>query len=108
MALLSKHQVPNGPVNHPLHKVLEDPRVVQNRVVFETDHPWAPFPIRMARPGPRFSDAPFALRYHAPLLGESTFDVLEEAGLSQDEIKTLASKGVIQKPRAANLTAPSC
>ena len=55
-------QVPNGPVNHPRGKVLEDPQLKVNELVYETIHPWAPAPIRQARPAAKFSNAPFELR----------------------------------------------
>lgn len=109
MERCNQHQVPNGPVNHPRDKVLTDPQVVQNQLVFRTTHPHAPYELRQARPAAQFSSAPFELTRHAPLLGEHTHDVLTSvAGLSDVHVSKLLDEKVVliteaRKPVAGKL-----
>jgi len=53
--------------------------------------------IEVEMPGivPRLSAHPGAIRHRAPTLGEHTDQILHEAGLSNDQIALLRSKGVI-------------
>lgn len=44
---------------------------------------------------PKLSGKPGAIHSRAPLLGEHTHDVLEQLGLTEDEITTLSSKKII-------------
>jgi len=106
MERLNKQQVPNGPVNHPRGKVLSDPQVVANGLVFRTQHPYAPFESRQARPAARFSSSPFELTRHAPLLGEHSREVLASLGISDPEIDALMKDKVVFKaePKAAEVS----
>ena len=71
-------------------------QVIENGTVFETTHPWAPTKLRQARPAAQFSNAPFELRYHAPLLGEHTREVLKELGGATDaEVDEALAVGVV-------------
>lgn len=44
---------------------------------------------------PKLSEAPGAIRFRAPALGEHTIEVLAAAGISNEEIASLRAKGVI-------------
>lgn len=94
---LHTHQVPAAEVYHPRHKVLLDPQVQHNGLIFEYDHPFTPTgKVRNPRPAARFSGAPFALRYRAPILGEHTLEVLQELGISKQEASALAESGIVK------------
>lgn len=95
LAALDKEGVPSGPVNYPRARVLQDPQVVANNLLFQSEHAHAPFPLRQPRPAAQFVDAPFELRRGAPLLGEHSREVLEQAGLSSSEIDDLFARGVV-------------
>jgi crotonobetainyl-CoA:carnitine CoA-transferase CaiB-like acyl-CoA transferase len=47
--------------------------------------------IRQPRPAERFSATPARIRRPAPLLGEQSREILEEAGFSASEIDALVS-----------------
>ena len=50
--------------------------------------------IRGTRVPARWSEADLSMRLHAPRLGEHSFEVLLEAGLSQRQIDELVAAGV--------------
>merc|ERR1711865_1887 len=95
MRRLNEQEVPNGPVNHPREKVINDPQMQINKLIFETDHPHAPALLRQCRPAAQFSNSPFEISRHAPLLGQDTRSVLADAGVSQGEIDALMREKVI-------------
>jgi len=98
LARLTENEVPNGPVHHPRSNVLSDPQVVQNGIIKTMHHPWALYPLRQPPAAAQFDCAPFELRRHAPLLGEHTSEVLQElGGLSEQELRDLYEKGIVQK-----------
>lgn len=51
--------------------------------------------IRQARPSARFSESPAAIRRMAPRLGEHSRAVLQEAGLSDQDIASLVERKVV-------------
>lgn len=93
-------QVPNGPVNHPREKVLTDPQLEVNQLLFETEHPHAPAMLRQCRPAAMFDNAPFELMRHAPLLGQNTREVLVDVGVSNEEIDALLKEKVVVEEQA--------
>jgi formyl-CoA transferase len=44
---------------------------------------------------PKLSDTPGAIRFRAPVLGEHTGTILAQAGLSQDQIESLKTEGIV-------------
>jgi len=68
-----------------LDEIHLDPHVKAVKLFQEAEHPYSG-PYRVVRSPIRFSASPFQVRHHAPLLGEHGKMILEEAGLSQDEI----------------------
>jgi crotonobetainyl-CoA:carnitine CoA-transferase CaiB-like acyl-CoA transferase len=86
--------VPAGPVMQPQRQVELAP-MVERGFFEELEHPvigtsrYATLPIRFSH-----LDGPIH-RQHAPLLGEHTFEVLTDIGLTRDEIATLAADGVV-------------
>jgi formyl-CoA transferase len=93
---LRSYAVPCSPINT-LDQALGHPQVRARDLLVETEHPVlgkvqnVGFPVK-------FNDQAREAVRPAPLLGEHTVDVLEELGLTQDEISQLAAAGVIQKP----------
>ena len=72
--------------------ILEHPHVLQAGVVEIMDHPTVG-PIRQMTPPVQLSDTPGRLAAPPPILGQHTIAVLEEAGLSPNEIARLLRAG---------------
>ncbi len=105
LAKLEAHGVPCAPALT-RSQVVNHPQVVNNQVLFESDHP-AAGRLRQARNAARFAASPAEHRMGAPELGEHTTEILEELGKSQADIASLLEAGVVgaekdnRKPRAA-------
>lgn len=93
LGLLEKHDVPAAPLMT-LDEVFADPQVRHLGMEMELRHPKMG-PVRLAGSGIRLSETPVRMEQAPPLLGEHTGDILEEAGLSREEIEALRQKGVI-------------
>ncbi len=72
-----------------LAEALADPQVAHNQMVMEMHHPEAGR-IRTVGIPVKMSETPGSLRLPPPRLGEHTREVLEEIGLSAEEIEALA------------------
>jgi crotonobetainyl-CoA:carnitine CoA-transferase CaiB-like acyl-CoA transferase len=90
---LEKEDVPHAPIHRPevLH---EDPQLVENGTLVESEHPIAG-PMRQAKPPVRFEKTPASISRHAPALGEHTGEVLAELGLPAQEIAALREQGIV-------------
>jgi crotonobetainyl-CoA:carnitine CoA-transferase CaiB-like acyl-CoA transferase len=90
---LERARVPFAPVRRP-DQLVDDPHLIAGQQLLET-----PLPGRGAAKLPklpvRSSAYELGLRHPAPGLGEHTREVLEELGLTNDEIDALASRRVI-------------
>ena len=75
-------------------EVIKFPQVRACGSLVEYEH-HAGVRLRQARPAARFAGTPSEVRRGAPLLGEHTFEVLGEIGLTPDEIIKLRDAGVI-------------
>jgi crotonobetainyl-CoA:carnitine CoA-transferase CaiB-like acyl-CoA transferase len=82
-----------GPV-YEFDEVFADPQVRYLGLVATMDQPGAG-PVRILGFPGRVSGTPPRIERPAPLLGQHTAEVLEELGLSREEIDRLASAGVI-------------
>ena len=68
------------------------------------EHPRAGH-VKVVGPAVRFSETPAKIERPAPLIGEHSIEILENAGFGPDEIRRLlASKAIAQneEPRTAN------
>ena len=75
--------------------VLEDPQVLHNKMLFTYYLEHAPFPLLQARSAAKFDGQPFAIRYPAPIVGESTKILLKEIGYNDSEINRLLKDGIV-------------
>src|SRR5271167_4316943 len=86
-------EVPCAPIQTRA-ELLTDPQVAANGLIVESDHPHAGR-MRQPRPAARFEATPAALRRFAPMLGEDTEAVLEEAGVPASERASLRQSGIV-------------
>lgn len=74
-----------------IEELKEDPHVVATGFMPVAQHP-SEGAYREIRSPLRFGVTPYALRRHAPRVGEHTAEVLREAGLSESEVARLAAR----------------
>jgi crotonobetainyl-CoA:carnitine CoA-transferase CaiB-like acyl-CoA transferase len=86
---LDREGVPCAPVLS-REQVIEHEQIRVNATIEEHEHSVAGR-IRQPRPAARFSATPARMRRPAPMLGEQSREILEEAGFSASEIDALIS-----------------
>lgn len=92
---LEKEKIGCGPINN-LDQVFADPHVQAREMVVEMDHPaMGGKPMKLIANPIKLSETPPTYRKPPPLLGEHTDDILNEAGLSADEIAKLKADGTV-------------
>jgi formyl-CoA transferase len=87
MALFEANGLPCGPINT-YAEVFADPHIQARGMVVDTDHPTLGR-MRTLGSAIRMSDTPPVAGRRAPLLGEHTREVLNEIGLSAEEIDAI-------------------
>jgi crotonobetainyl-CoA:carnitine CoA-transferase CaiB-like acyl-CoA transferase len=93
VARMTANEVPCAPVVA-LGDVRSHPQVISSGVIEEIDHP-ALGRIVQPRPAARISGVTEAERTPAPAAGQHTDEILAEAGLSEDEVAELRSRGIV-------------
>ena len=75
--------------------IRQDPQARANSYVHETEHPiWGP--IATQGLAATFSKTPAGVRSHAPVKpGDSSVEILEEAGFSESEVEALRAAGAV-------------
>jgi len=96
LAALDAEDVPCGPVLRRA-EMHENAQIRANQILVESDHPVVGR-VRQARPAERMNGTPSVIRRPAPVLGEHTQEVLQELGLSADEIESLREAGALGAP----------
>ena len=92
---MEKEKIGSGPINN-LEQVFADPHVIAREMVIEMDHPaTGSKPMKLIANPIKLSATPPTYRKPPPLLGEHTDEVLQEAGLSADEIAKLKEDGTV-------------
>jgi crotonobetainyl-CoA:carnitine CoA-transferase CaiB-like acyl-CoA transferase len=92
---LEKEKIGSGPINN-LEEVFADPHVIAREMVIEMDHPaTGSKPMKLIANPIKLSATPPTYRKPPPLLGQHTDEVLQEAGLSADEIAKLKEDGTV-------------
>lgn len=90
---MDKAGVPCGPI-HTIDQIVNHPQVAAREMMIEIEHPIVKnlkvpgFPIKL-------SETPAKVRYHPPLLGEHTEEVLQELGYTSDEIQRFKNENVV-------------
>jgi crotonobetainyl-CoA:carnitine CoA-transferase CaiB-like acyl-CoA transferase len=95
-ALLLRIDVPHAAFAK-LTEIAEQPHLKAVGMFPTLDHP-TEGEIRQARPSARFSESPAAIRRMPPRLGEHSQAVLQEAGLSDEDIASLVERKVVGIP----------
>jgi crotonobetainyl-CoA:carnitine CoA-transferase CaiB-like acyl-CoA transferase len=88
LAICAEIDVPCAPI-YALDALPSHPHLQAVGLFEEVQHP-TEGAIRQIRPTARFAATPVRVRRPAPVLGEHTGEVLNEAGLSQDQIDACA------------------
>ena len=87
LSVLEEREIPCGPINT-YEEVMSDPQIQARQMVVDTDHPTLGRVRTLGTPL-KMSDTPLVTGRPAPLLGEHTEQVLQEAGFTRDEIAAL-------------------
>ncbi|SDI92584.1 MULTISPECIES: CaiB/BaiF CoA transferase family protein [Bradyrhizobium] len=95
-ALLLRIDVPHAAFAK-VTEIAEQPHLKAVGMFPTLDHP-TEGEIRQARPSARFSESPAAIRRMPPRLGEHSQAVLQEAGLSDEDIASLVERKVVGIP----------
>ena len=94
LTLFERHDIPSGPINT-YAQSLTDPHILSRDMVVETTHPTLGrlrtlgTPIKMSR-------TPLTPGRPAPLFGQHTDEVLEEAGYTGEQITAFRDEGVVK------------
>ncbi len=88
VAVLVEGGVPCGPI-HDYAEVFADPHTQAREMEVTVEHP-VEGTIRALGIPVKLSDTPGAIRRPAPLLGQHTDEILQEAGFSEEEIRSLS------------------
>ena len=91
LEVLDRAGLPVGPILS-IPEMLAHPQTLARGMVVETEHPRAGRVRSLGLPV-KFSQTPGTVRRPAPLLGEHTYEVLQEVGYSRAEIDALVAQG---------------
>ncbi|MFT5099487.1 MAG: crotonobetainyl-CoA:carnitine CoA-transferase CaiB-like acyl-CoA transferase [Planctomycetaceae bacterium] len=94
LEVLEEAGVPCAPVLK-RKELVDHPVIKANDLIIEIEHPVAGT-IRQTRPAARFSKSKAEPGRGAPLLGQHNAEILSDLGLSESEIETLKTEGVIR------------
>ena len=95
--MLNAAGIPCGPI-YRLDEALSQPQVLHREMVVERPHPTMGT-VRLLGVPYKLSETPAAITRTPPLFAEHTEEILDELGLSHDEIARLSEAGVIRVAR---------
>ena len=95
--MLDERDSPCGPINT-YDEVMSDAQIQARQMVVDTDHPTLGR-IRTLGTPLKMSATPLETGRRAPLFGEHTAEVLQEAGFTPEEIAELRRVGAVGTPR---------
>jgi crotonobetainyl-CoA:carnitine CoA-transferase CaiB-like acyl-CoA transferase len=98
LAVLDKLEIPAGPVKS-LHEVLQDPHLAEIDFFKHFKHE-TEGELVMPDVPVRYSDSPASIERLPPHLGEHGQEILQEFGMSADEIAALAEQGGVVLPKS--------
>ena len=93
MEILASNDIPASKANK-RHEVMEDPQVIASDILKTFEHPRGGSMVLPRAPA-RFEGTPLIQRRHSPEVGQHTAEILEEQGLTMEQIIHLARSGVI-------------
>ena len=94
LKVLDENHVPSAPVLS-RKEVLSHEQILANNLIEEMDQPGLG-KVRQARPAAQFSDTPARIQGVAPKLGEQSREILNQFGISDDDIDELFEKDVVR------------
>ena len=94
MRRLTEADVMAAPVNT-FHETFADPQVQHNQMAVEVEHARVG-KIKVGGIPAKLKKTPGAVRLAPPTLGQHTWEVLQEMGLSSEEVEQLKQKGVVK------------
>jgi crotonobetainyl-CoA:carnitine CoA-transferase CaiB-like acyl-CoA transferase len=89
----AEHDLPPGRV-YDLDEAFQDPQVMHNEMVIETEHP-VYGRVKLTANPVKLSETPATLRRPPPTVGEHNEEVLREFGYTDDAIRALQEAGVV-------------
>ncbi len=95
---LEAQDVPCAPVLT-RREMIRHPQIAANGIIVETEHPVAG-PLRHTRNAAQFSGTRPEHRHGAPLLGQQTIEVLQEAGIPRQRITEMLADGAAAQAEA--------
>ena len=93
MVLAEQADIPFAPVNQPVD-LWDDPHMNESGGLAQTETPSGK-QVKLPKLPLRLDGRTFDLRLQPPAVGEGTVDILQLAGLSSQEIETLAAAGIV-------------
>ncbi|MGI9951785.1 CoA transferase [Moorellaceae bacterium AZ2] len=93
LAVIEAAGVPCGPLQD-ISQVFHDPQIRHREMIVPVEHPVAG-PVWMAGTPFKLSRTPGSIVRPAPMLGQHTYEVLQEVGYSEAELRELEAEGVI-------------
>jgi len=91
--IFSQNEIPIARANKRA-EVADDPQVKAAGVLLDLDHPRGG-KMQQPRPPVRFGETPSTQRSYSPEVGQHTVEILSELGLTMEDMRALASEGVI-------------
>jgi crotonobetainyl-CoA:carnitine CoA-transferase CaiB-like acyl-CoA transferase len=93
MKLLSESTIPCGPI-HTMNQVFADPQIAAREMVVEVNHP-AAGAVKLVGSPLKLSRTKVEVKRHPPIAGEHTEEILQELGLSAEQINQLRNNHII-------------